>query len=92
MGELSHDGKEEDIIMEDGSECVFERICKEYGGINVDKIRENPSYKQILANSSPIFSTSAKFDRIFRRIPVETECGGCSRNGGQAPAIRSGLV
>lgn len=71
MGELSHDGKEGDIIMGDGSERVSEGICIEDGGINVDKIGEKPSYKQILTDSTPIFLASAEFDGIFRRILVE---------------------
>ena len=87
MGELRHDGKEGDIIMGDGSKCISKGICTEDGGINANKIGEKSSYKKILADSSPIFSASAEFDGIFRRIPVETECGGASGNGGRATAI-----
>ena len=82
MGEPSHDGKEGDIIMGDGSEHVSKGICTEDGGINANKTGEKPSYKQILADSSPIFSASAEFDGIFRRIPMEIECGGARGNGG----------
>ena len=92
MGEPSHDGKEGDIIMGDGLKHVFDEICTEDGGNNTNKTGEKPSYKQILANSSPIFSASIEFDRIFKRILVETECGGASGNGGQATTIGCGLA
>jgi len=92
MGEPSHDGKEGDITTEDGLEHVFEGICTQDRGINVNKIGEKLSYKQILANSSPIFLASIEFDGIFRRIPVETECGGASGNGGWATIVGCGLT
>ena len=42
MGEPSHDGKEGDIIMGDGSKRVSKGICTEDGGINANKTGEKP--------------------------------------------------
>ena len=76
----------------DGLESVSKEICTKDGGINVYKIGEKPSYKQILADSSPIFLAFTEFDGIFRRILVETECGGANGNGGRAIAVGCGPV
>ena len=80
------------LLWEMGSKHVSKGICIEDGGINANNTGEKSSYKQILADSSPIFSASIEFDIIFRRIPMETECGGASGNGGWATFIRFGLT
>ena len=80
------------IIMGDGSKHVSKEICTEDGGINANKIGEKPSYKQILADSSPIFSAYMEVDEIFMRIPMEIECGCASGNGGRATASGCGLA